>query len=349
MTRVLDSGWYIRGSEVERFEQMFSIYCGVSHTVGVANGLDALRLIFRAYIELGVMAEGDEVIVPANTYIATVLAVSEARLRPVLVEPDLATYNLDVSRVEEAITSRTRAILIVHLYGQIAYSGELQAIADRHRLKIIEDAAQAHGARYEGRRAGSLGDAAAFSFYPTKNLGALGDAGAVTTNDDRLAEMVRALGNYGEIEKYINRVKGVNSRLDELQAAILSVKLKYLDEENAQRREIAARYLREIRHPELTLPAVAEPEGHVWHLFVVRTPNREAFRAHLDDRGIGTMVHYPVPPHRQTAYAEWRHRSFPVAEAIHDTVVSLPLNPTMTDAEVRGVIDACNSYAGGGR
>lgn len=345
VTRVLDSGWYVRGQELRRFETLFSQYCGVAHTVGVGNGYDALRLIFRAYLERGLMAPGDEVIVPANTYIATILAVSENGLAPVLVEPDPATFNLDAARVEGRITPRTRVILIVHLYGQIAYSAQLQAIADRRRLKIVEDAAQCHGAVYEGRRSGSLGDAAAFSFYPTKNLGALGDAGAVTTNDAEMAQVVRTLGSYGESSKYVSLHKGVNSRLDEVQAAILSVKLKYLDRENERRRWIARYYLDHITNPALALPAVAVPESHVWHLFVVRTRNRERLRQHLERRGVDTMVHYPIPPHRQQAYREWTGESFPVTEEIHATVLSLPVDITMSDEDVRAVVAACNAYA----
>lgn len=344
MVRVLDSGWYILGSEVCAFEQQFARYCGVSHCVGVANGLDALTLIFRAYIELGLMSEGDEVIVPANTYIASILALSANRLTPVLVEPSLSTYNIDIPKIEQKITARTKAVLVVHLYGQTGYTEQLQTVADRHGLKIIEDSAQAHGAVYKGRRAGSLGDASGFSFYPGKNLGALGDGGAVTTDDPALADAVRTLANYGSKVKYENLYKGCNSRLDELQAAILSVKLKYLDQENERRREIAAKYLSGINNPRLSLPGCESREAHVWHLFVVRTKERDQFQQHLKDSGVGTMIHYPIPPHKQQAYHEWNDMSFSVAEEVHRTVLSLPMDPGMSGDDVQAVIAACNCY-----
>jgi dTDP-4-amino-4,6-dideoxygalactose transaminase len=344
VSRVIDSGWYILGDEVRRFEEQFSEYCGVRFTVGVGNGLDALRLILRGYKELGVMAEGDEVIVPANTYIATILAISENRLKPVLVEPDPHTYNLDVTQIEERITARTRAILVVHLYGQIGYCDEMQSIADQYKLKIIEDAAQCHGAVYKGKRTGSLGDAAGFSFFPPKNLGALGDGGAVTTGDEELAQAVRTLRNYGERVKYINVYQGVNSRLDELQAAVLSVKLKYLDADNERRRSIAEYYLRHIQNEAIVLPTVLVRESHVWHLFVLMTGDRERFRRHLRGHGVETLIHYPVPPHRQAAYLEWNNESYPITEEIHDTVLSLPVDISMGEEDVQAVVDACNSY-----
>ncbi len=346
VARVVDSGWYILGEEGRLFETRFSAYCGVKHTIGVANGFDALRLILRGYMELGRLHEGDEVIVPANTYIATILAVSENRLVPVPVEPRIGTYNIDADRIEEGITSRTRAILVVHLYGRIGYCRKLQEVADRHGLLVIEDSAQSHGAAFEGKKAGSLGDASGFSFYPSKNLGALGDAGAVTTDDDALAEVVRTLANYGSQRKYENLYKGCNSRLDEIQAAILSVKLKYLDAENGRRRAVARAYKEGIGNRRIILPADSNPESHVWHLFVVRTGDRDAFVAHLQNRGIGTNIHYPIPPHLQRAYAEWGNRSYPITEEIHRTIVSLPLDICMTDEAITEVIDACNDYRG---
>lgn len=344
ITKVLDSGWYILGEEVKQFETQFSKYCGAEYAIGVANGLDALTLIFRAYCELGQMSPGDEVIVPANTYIASILAVSANHLKPVLVEPDLQTYNLDISRIEEKITSKTKAILIVHLYGQVGYSDQLRELADRYNLKIVEDSAQAHGAVYKGKRTGNLGDASGFSFYPGKNLGALGDGGAVTTNDAQLADTIRSLGNYGSRVKYENLFKGVNSRLDELQAAILSVKLKYLDKENQKRREIADEYLQGIHNPKLVLPYHSAPESHAWHLFVVRTEERDQFQQYLKVKGIGTVIHYPIPPHKQQAYSELSAMKLPITEEIHRTVISLPMDPSMSQDDVLAVIDVCNSY-----
>lgn len=344
IARVVDSGWYILGEEVRRFEKEFAEYCGIECAIGVANGLDALTLIFRAYKELGLFSEGDEVIVPANTYIASILSISENRLTPVLVEPDIRTFTIDGDRIEEKITPRTRAILVVHLYGQIGYSEKMRALAEKYRLKILEDSAQSHGAAYRGRRAGNLGDASGFSFYPGKNLGALGDAGAVTTNDGQLATVVRALGNYGSHVKYVNKYKGVNSRLDELQAAILRVKLKYLDRDNDWRRHIAGTYMRSIRNEKIILPGAANPESHVWHLFVVRVEDREGFRKHLNEKGVGTVIHYPVPPHQQEAYSEWNGEKYPVTEEIHRTVVSLPVDISMSEEQIGYVVNACNSY-----
>lgn len=344
VARVVDSGWYILGDEGDKFEREFSEYCGVKHTIGVANGLDALILIFRAYIETGIFAKDDEVIAPANTYIASILSVSENGLKPILVEPHIATYNIDENLIEEKISSKTKAILVVHLYGQIGYTDKIQKIADKYRLKIIEDSAQAHGALYNGRKTGSLGNASGFSFYPTKNMGALGDAGAVTTNDDQLAETIRALRNYGSKVKYENIYKGVNSRLDELQAAILSVKLKYLDRDNQKRRSIANYYLEHIRNEKLILPRRASQGSHVWHLFVVRTQGRDAFRKYLLDMGIKTDVHYPIPPHKQQAYKELNHGYYPVTEEIHQTILSLPIDITMSADDMRLVVNACNTF-----
>jgi dTDP-4-amino-4,6-dideoxygalactose transaminase len=345
VTRVIDSGWYILGPEVQRFEAAFADYCGTKYAIGVGNGLDALRLILRAYMQLDEMQEGDEVIVPANTYIATILAISDNRLRPVLVEPDISTFNLDTALIERSITARTRAILTVHLYGQVGYSKEMQQIADSHGLKIIEDAAQAHGAVYRGARTGALGDAAGFSFYPTKNLGGLGDGGAVTTSNGALADMVRALRNYGEEQKYVNIYQGLNSRLDELQAAVLSVKLKHLDEENGIRREVAQFYRDHITNEQLLLPGSLEPEGHVWHLFVVRTHDRDGLKHHLEEAGVGTLIHYPTPPHKQAAYRQWNHESYPITEEIHRTVLTLPTDVSMTSQQKWAVVDACNAFA----
>lgn len=343
-TRVLDSGWYVLGGEVAAFEREYAQYCGTQFAVGVGNGLDALTLTLRAYRELGRLERGDEVIVPANTYIATILAISENGLAPVLVEPEPATYNLDAALIEPALTARTRAILPVHLYGQTASMTAINAVARRHGLIVIEDSAQAHGARHAGTRAGALGDASGHSFFPSKNFGALGDAGAVTTSDAQLAEVIRALRNYGSHEKYVNDYQGVNSRLDELQAALLRVKLQRLEADNARRRALAQRYLAGIRHPAITLPTVAPDNEAVWHVFVVRTPDRAGLQRHLQDRGIGTLIHYPVPPHRQRAYAGWNDRSYPVTERIHAEVLSLPISPVMADADIDAVIAACNAW-----
>lgn len=343
-TRVLDSGWYVLGGEVAAFEREYAQYCGTQFAVGVGNGLDALTLTLRAYRELGRLERGDEVIVPANTYIATILAISENGLAPVLVEPEPATYNLDAALIEPALTARTRAILPVHLYGQTASMTAINAVARRHGLIVIEDSAQAHGARHAGTRAGALGDASGHSFFPSKNFGALGDAGAVTTSDAQLAEVIRALRNYGSREKYVNDYQGVNSRLDELQAALLRVKLQRLEADNARRRALAQRYLAGIRHPAITLPTVAPDNEAVWHVFVVRTPDRAGLQRHLQDRGIGTLIHYPVPPHRQRAYAGWNDRSYPVTERIHAEVLSLPISPVMADADIDAVIAACNAW-----
>lgn len=341
---VIDSGYYILGEKVREFEKAFSKYSGVKHTIGVGNGLDALTLIIRAYKELGVFHENDEIIVPANTYIASILSITENRLKPILVEPNIDTYNLDIDLIEKNISKKTKAILIVHLYGQIAYSEKLKRLAKKYKLKIIEDSAQAAGARFKNKVVGSLGDAGGISFYPSKNLGALGDGGAITTNDSKLARVVRALRNYGSEEKYFNIYKGINSRLDELQAAVLLVKLKYLDKENDKRREIAGKYLNGIKNPKIILPIVQDSNSHVWHLFVIRTKNRESLKEYLDQKGIGTMIHYPVAPHKQKAYKELNKHKYPLTENIHKTVLTLPLNPFMTEEQVEEVIKAVNSY-----
>lgn len=355
---VIDSGWYLLGERVKRFEENLASYIGVKHAIGVANGLDALRLILKAYMEMGVMQEGDEVIVPANTYIASILAITDNRLKPILVEPDISTYNLDISLIEQHITPRTKAIMVVHLYGQVCWSEELEAIAKKYNLKIIEDNAQAIGAiqgeriKDKGqRKTGSLGDAAGFSFYPGKNLGALGDGGAVTTNDDQLAEVVRALGNYGSRQKYVNEYQGLNSRLDELQAAFLDIKLKHLDAENQRRREIAQYYCENITNPDIIFPFnssshhhISSSSHHVLHLFVIRHPKRDKLQQYLAENGIQCLIHYPIPPHKQLAYKEWNHINFPITEQIHNEVLSLPISPVMTQNEVNLVIHGLNEF-----
>lgn len=337
------SGWYLLGSAVKQFEDSLAAYTGARHAIGVANGLDALRLILRGYLEMGVMEPGDEVIVPANTYIASVLAISDNGLKPVFAEPDIANFNIDIAGLERLVTPRTKAIMIVHLYGRAVYSGELEQLAKRHNLKIIEDNAQAIGAVIGGKKTGNLADAAGFSFYPGKNLGAIGDAGAVTTNDDSLAETIRAVANYGSKEKYVNLYKGLNSRLDEIQAAVLDVKLKHLDTENELRRRVAAHYIDGISNASVLLPENPGSE-HVWHLFVVRCAERDKLQKHLAGKGIQTLIHYPVPPHKQQAYSEYNQLSFPVTEQIHNEVLSLPVSPVMRPEEVQYVIDAVNSF-----
>ena len=342
--RVIDSGWYILGQELTAFEQEFARYCGVRHAIGVGNGLDALSLILRAYKELGALHDGDEVIVPANTFIASFLAITEHRLVPVPVEPDPASFNIDPMRVAAAIGSRTRAIMAVHLYGQLADMPALTDLAQRHHLLLIEDAAQAHGATSDGRRAGAFGHAAGFSFFPAKNLGALGDGGAVVTNDTVLADRVAALRNYGSDVKYRHLYQGINSRLDELQAALLRVKLKYLDDDIAHRRHIALRYREGIHHPQIQLPIVQSEEQHVWHLFVVRCAQRDALQRHLQAHGIHSQVHYPIPPHRQSAYPALRDLPLPLTDRLHQEVLSLPVGPTLRDEDADRVIAACQSF-----
>lgn len=338
--RVLDSGWYLLGAECEAFEREFAEFCGVKHAIGCANGLDALKLIIRAYG----FGSGDEIIAPANTYIASLIAISANGATPVLVEPDLATYLIDPSRIEAAITPRTRAIMVVHLYGRACEMDAVGEIAAKHGLKVIEDCAQAHGARFAGRRVGSIGDAAGFSFYPGKNLGCLGDGGAVTTDDDELAVKIRALRNYGSDVKYHFPYRGTNSRLDEVQAAWLRVKLPHLDADNARRREIAARYLAEITNPAIVQPAPVAADANVWHVYPVRTPRRDSFQKYLAERGVQTVIHYPIPPHRQPAYTEWHDLSLPITEAIHDTVISLPISPVLTNGEVSEIVAAVNAW-----
>ena len=339
------SGWYLMGNEVKAFEEQLAAYIGAKQAIGVANGLDALRLILRGYIEMGIMQKGDEILVPANTYIASILAISDNGLVPVLVEPDLNTYNIDVDKIEEKITSKTKGILIVHLYGRLVFSEALKNLATAHGLKIIEDNAQAIGAEWNGVKTGNLGVAAGFSFYPGKNLGALGDAGAVTTNDEELAKTIRALANYGSNQKYVNIYQGLNSRLDEIQAAVLGVKLKYIDAENNRRREIAKRYIAEIKNPNIILPENPESEAeHVWHVFIIRTAEREKLQNYLTENGVQTLIHYPIPPHKQEAYKEWNNLSFPISEKIHEEVLSLPISPVMSDDEVTEIIQVINKF-----
>ncbi len=339
------SGWYLLGEKTKGFETHLAQYIGTKHAIGVANGLDALRLILRAYIELGIMKKGDEILVPSNTYIASILAVSDNGLVPVLVEPEINTYNIDIAKIEEKITPKTKGILVVHLQGRIVFSDQLKEIAQKHDLKIIEDNAQAIGAEWNGIKSGNLGDAAGFSFYPGKNLGALGDAGAVTTNDDELAKAIRALANYGSNQKYVNIYQGLNSRLDELQSAVLDIKLKYIDDENNARRIIAKRFISEITNPDIILPEYPENENeHVWHVFVIRTHRRDELQAYLTEKGIQTIIHYPIPPHRQEAYKEWNDQSFPISEKIHEEVLSLPISSVLDEEEVQTIIKTVNEF-----
>ncbi|MDE6768579.1 MAG: DegT/DnrJ/EryC1/StrS family aminotransferase [Muribaculaceae bacterium] len=361
LTRTVASGWYLLGNEVKEFEKEYASYIGTEYAIGCANGLDALTLILRAYIELGVMQPGDEVIVPANTYIATILAISENGLVPVLVEPDPATLQIDQDRIEEAITPLTRAIMIVHLYGRCAYTDKIGEICRRYSLKLIEDNAQAHGCLFKGqndlkeRRTGSLGDAAGHSFYPGKNLGALGDGGCVTTSDATLARMVRTLANYGSEKKYVFDYKGRNSRLDEIQAAILRAKLPHLDADNERRKEIAARYIAGISHPDITMPqeittpqeitiSQARFDSNVFHIFPILTERRDELQTYLHNHGVQTLIHYPIPPHRQKAYKEWQDRSFPITEHIHRCELSLPISPVLTPSEADTVITLINRF-----
>lgn len=348
-TRVIDSGWYIGGNELAQFEKNFAKYCGVKFAIGVANGLDALILTLRAWKELGKLNDGDEVIVPSNTYIASILAITANNLTPVLVEPDINTYNIDPSKIEAAITPKTKVILPVHLYGQLAEMPAIMAIANKYNLLVLEDSAQSHSAEINGIKAGNWGDASGFSFYPGKNLGALGDAGAITTNDSELANMLKALRNYGSHEKYKNLVKGVNSRLDEIQAAMLDVKLQFLDQETQHRRQIAQVYFNGINNPLIELPKIQseaiDNQQHVWHLFVIRTEHREALQQYLKEQGIQTLIHYPVPPHHQQAYQEWKDLSFPISEKFHTTVMSLPISPVLSLEDAQHIIDVCNRFS----
>ena len=343
---VLNSGWYLQGKQNEEFEKEFAQYCGVKYCVGCANGLDALRLIIKAYG----FGAGDEIIVPANTYIASILAITDNGCTPVLVEPDINTYNINVDLIEAAITPKTKAILVVHLYGCAVDMEQIWALARKYHLKVIEDSAQGHGAIYQGKRAGNLGDASGFSFYPGKNLGALGDGGAVTTNDKILADKIRTLANYGSLVKYENIYQGLNSRLDEIQAGILRVKLKMLDKDNARRREIAQFYMQNIKNPKITLPIIKRSaltqDSHTWHLFVIRASERGKLQEYLAQNGIQTLIHYPIPPHKQQAYKQYNHLSLPITEQIHNEVLSLPISPVMSDCEIEKVVSVVNSYEG---
>ncbi|GIO88495.1 aminotransferase [Paenibacillus faecis] len=339
---VLHSGWYILGEEVKKFESEFAAYCGTKYALGVANGLDALELIIRAF---GI-GPGDEVIVPSNTYIASILAVSANGATPVLVEPDPRTYNIDPQKIESSITPRTKAILVVHLYGQSCNMKPIKDLAQKYNLKIIEDCAQAHGAIYSGKKVGNLGDAAGFSFYPGKNLGALGDAGAITTNDDSLYAELQALRNYGSHKKYENLFKGYNSRLDELQAPILREKLRFLDQDNEYRRGVSSYYMNHINNEHVILPCVEEgPLSHVWHVFAIRTSQRDNFIKYMNEMGIQTMIHYPIPPHKQEAYKEWNNLAFPLSEKIHSEIVSLPISPVLGLEDVRRIVEVINEYS----
>lgn len=344
VTRVIDAGWYLLGEEVKRFEKCYAAFTGTDCCVGVANGLDALRIILRAYIEMGEMKPGDEIIVPANTYIASILAVSDNGLIPVLVEPDICTYQIDEEKIEASITMKTKGIMIVHLYGRCAFTEKIGVLCKQYNLKLIEDNAQAHGCKFNGKRTGALGDAAGHSFYPGKNLGALGDAGAVTSNDKELCEVVRTLANYGSSEKYLFNYRGYNSRLDELQAAVLEVKLTHLENETVRRREVAAYYLEHIHHPDIILPEVKDWDSHVFHLFVIRSVKRDELQQFLHEKGVQTLIHYPIPPHKQNAYREWNGLSFPVSEKIHAEALSLPISSVITDKEVETVVDAVNAF-----
>ncbi len=343
--RVLESGRYILGPEVDAFEAEYAAYVGTKHCIGTGNGLDALVLILEGYKVLGRLNPGDEVIVPGNTYIASILAVSRAGLTPVPVEPDEETFNLDPERIAAAVTPRTRAVMPVHLYGQCADMTRINAVAREFGLLVVEDAAQSHGATHRGVKSGALGDAAGHSFYPGKNLGAIGDAGAVTTDDAKLAAAVRALRNYGSEQKYHNRYKGCNSRLDELQAAFLRVRLPHLDGENAARVQVAERYLAGIDNPALKLPRIGDGNQHVWHIFAIRCARRDELQAYLAEQGIGSVIHYPVPPHRQPAYEEWSHLSLPLSERIHREELSLPIGPTLSKEEAMTVVECLRNYS----
>lgn len=347
-TRVIDSGWYINGSELESFEKNFAEYCGTEFSIGVANGLDALILTLRAWKELGKLKDGDEVIVPSNTYIASILAITANNLTPILVEPDINSFNIDPKAIEQAITSKTKVILPVHLYGQLADMPAIMKIAKANNLLVLEDSAQSHGAVIDGKKSGNWGDASGFSFYPGKNLGALGDAGLVTTNDAKLANMIMALRNYGSHEKYKNLVPGINSRLDEMQAAMLNVKLPHMADEVKHRRQIAQLYLKGINNPHIHLPLqnvdAEKYDQHVWHLFVIRSEKRNELQKYLADNGVQTLIHYPIPPHKQQAYKEWNHLNYPISEQLHSEALSLPISPILSLEDAQTVIAICNHF-----
>jgi dTDP-4-amino-4,6-dideoxygalactose transaminase len=345
VSKVVDSGWYLQGAQNKEFEANYANYIGTNYCIGVANGLDALRLILKAYIELGIMSEGDEIIVPANTYIASILAITDNKLVPILVEPDLQTYQIDDAKIESVISSKTKGIMIVHLYGQCAYTEKIGDICKKHNLKLIEDNAQAHGCKFKGKTTGSLGDAAGHSFYPGKNLGAFGDAGAVTTDDEKLAELVRSLANYGSYKKYVFDYQGLNSRLDEIQAAVLNIKLKYLNADTQRRKEVAKYYIENIKHPDIILPIVNDWDAHVFHLFTIRTSRRDELQQYLSDNGVQTLIHYPIPPHKQICYSAMNKNSLPITEKIHEEELSLPISQVITDDEVKTVVHYINSFS----
>lgn len=339
------SGWYLLGEETKTFENNLAKYIGTKHVIGVANGLDALRLIIRAYKELGDFNDQDEIIVPANTYIASVLAITDNNLVPIFIEPNIKNHNINIDEIEKAITPRTKAIMTVHLYGQASYNEQLKSIAQKYNIRIIEDNAQAIGAEYNGIKTGNLGDASGFSFYPGKNLGALGDGGAVSTNDDKLAITIRAIANYGSQKKYVNAYIGLNSRLDEIQAGVLDIKLGHLDMENEKRRQVAQRYSKEINNAKITLPTLPkDPQSHVWHLYVIQTKNRAELQKHLENNGVQSIIHYPIPPHQQDCYKEYNHLSYPITEQLSNEVLSLPISQVMTDEEITYVIEIINSF-----
>ena len=342
--RVIESGWFLQGKENQTFEKDYAQYIGTSHCVAVANGLDALKLILRGYKELGVMNDGDEIIVPANTYIATILAITDNRLVPVLVEPTWENLELDIDKVEAAITPKTKGVMTVHLYGRIAFNDKLKKICQTHGLKLMEDCAQSHGCTWNGIKTGALGDAAAHSFYPGKNLGAFGDAGAVTTNDRELAETIRALANYGSQKKYVFKYVGINSRMSELDAAVLDVKLKYLDEDNQRRQKLAAFYYEHISNPLITLPSRLKDENNVYHQFPIFCEYRDKLQEHLNTRGIQTLIHYPIPPHKQECYKDWNDRKYPITEKIHAQELSIPMNQVVSEEDACMVVDAINTF-----
>lgn len=337
---ILDSGWYLSGKYNQKFASSFAEYCGTKYALGVANGLDALSLIIKGFD----FQPGDEIIVPANTYIASILAISQNGCVPILVEPDESTFNIDISKIEESITNKTRAIMVVHLYGQAVQMSKVWDLAKKYNLKVIEDSAQAHGAIYNGKRTGNLSDAAAFSFYPGKNLGCFGDGGAITTNDEELYQRIKAIANYGSDRKYHHIYKGVNSRLDELQAAVLDIKLRYLDADNNARRRIAKIYREGISNPNILIPRTYSEEAAVWHIFAIRTKKRDLLHRYLIDNGVETLIHYPTPPHKQEAYSEWKNRKYPVSELLHNEVLSLPISPVMTEQEAEYVVDILNNF-----
>lgn len=345
--KIIDSGWYLLGENVFHFEKKLSDFVGAKYVITCANGLDSLKLILRGYIELGEMNEGDEIIVPSNTYIASILAIIECKLKPVLVEPDIQSYNLNISKIQKHITPRTRGIMLVHLYGQTCFDDSLINIKNKYGLKIIEDNAQAIGAKYKGKRTGNLGDAAGFSFYPGKNLGALGDSGAVSTNDKKLSDVIRTIANYGSSKKYHNELLGINSRMDEIQAGFLSIKIESIDAENNKRRSIANRYLKEVKNEKLVLPEIISkncPESHVWHLFVIRTIERDRLKKFLLDKKIETLIHYPIPPHKQACLVNKFHMKFDLTEKIHREVLSIPISPVLDESEVDEIIYQLNRY-----